>query len=132
MSRFRIFGMDWFEVAVHAGVTFMAAVAIDGLFSRYGDGRSGEVMMSLMVAASLLLLAWRRRKALSESGEWPADPGRIEELEARLVELEQLHGRLTDLESGQHRLAELEERLDFAERLLAQRREVPALPERGR
>jgi hypothetical protein len=122
--------MDWFEVVVHVGVTIMAAVAMDGLFRGRGDGTASEVMISLTVAASLVLLAWRRRKALS--GELPANPGRIEELEARVAELEQMHGRLSELESGQHRLAELEERLDFAERLLVQSRESAALAERVR
>jgi len=43
-------------------------------------------------------------------------------------EVEELRERVRDLEAGQGRYAELEERLDFAERLLAQRREVEQLP----
>lgn len=43
-------------------------------------------------------------------------------------EVEELRERVRDLEAGQARYAELEERLDFAERLLAQRREVEQLP----
>jgi Tfp pilus assembly protein PilO len=43
-------------------------------------------------------------------------------------EVEELRERVRDLEAGQSRYAELEERLDFAERLLAQRREVEQLP----
>jgi hypothetical protein len=43
-------------------------------------------------------------------------------------ELEQLKARVSDLESQAARLVEVEERLDFAERLLAQRREVERLP----
>jgi hypothetical protein len=43
-----------------------------------------------------------------------------ETAEARLAELE---ARIVELEQGQTRVAELEERLDFAERLLAQPRE---------
>ena len=46
-----------------------------------------------------------------------ADPARLEELQARLEALE----------SGQHRLAEVEERLDFAERLLATQRDPERL-----
>jgi len=132
MSRFRIFGMDWFEVAIQAGVTFMACVAVDGIFSGRGDGRASDVMISLTVAASLLFLAWRRRKVLAEGGEFPDEPGRIMELESRVAELEQLLGRMTELESGQHRLAELEERLDFTERLLVQSREGATVPEKAR
>jgi hypothetical protein len=132
MKRIRVFGMDWFEVAIQVGVTFMACVAVDGVFSGRGDGRSSEVMISLTVAASMLLLAWRRRKALAHSGDSDGQPGRIEELEARVGDLEQLLGRMTELESGQHRLAELEERLDFTERLLVQSREGAALSDKAR
>jgi len=41
-----------------------------------------------------------------------------------LQQVDELRERVRDLESSQHRVAELEERLDFAERLLAQRRDV--------
>lgn len=47
---------------------------------------------------------------------------------AMLAELEQMRRRVTDLEGMQHRVMELEERVDFAERLLAQRRESERLP----
>ena len=50
----------------------------------------------------------------------PADPalaGEVEDLRGRLGEVEELRGRL----------AEVEERLDFAERLLAQAREADQL-----
>jgi len=43
-------------------------------------------------------------------------------------EVEQLRARMADVEALQHRVMELEERVDFAERLLAQRREVDRLP----
>jgi hypothetical protein len=43
-------------------------------------------------------------------------------------ELDQLRGRLAEIEALQHRVMELEERVDFAERLLAQRREPERLP----
>jgi hypothetical protein len=46
------------------------------------------------------------------------------------AEVEQLRARVGDLEGLQHRVMELEERVDFAERLLAQRREPERL-ERG-
>lgn len=40
------------------------------------------------------------------------------------AELESLRERMAELEQGHHRLAELEERVDFSERLLAERREA--------
>jgi len=41
-----------------------------------------------------------------------------------LQQVDDLRERVRDLEASQHRVAELEERLDFTERLLAQRRDV--------
>lgn len=54
-----------------------------------------------------------------------ADP----EADARLAEAE---ARIAELESSQMRTAELEERLEFAERLLAQQRNPAQLSEGGR
>jgi prefoldin subunit 5 len=43
-------------------------------------------------------------------------------------EVEALRSRLNEVEAQQNHIAELEERLDFAERLLAQSREPDRLP----
>lgn len=51
------------------------------------------------------------------------------ELEA---ELSDIRARLDDSEQAKQRIAELEERLDFAERLLAQQREQGKLSSGGR
>lgn len=45
-----------------------------------------------------------------------------------LQQVDELRERVRDLEASQHRVAELEERLDFTERLLAQRRDVEQFP----
>jgi tetrahydromethanopterin S-methyltransferase subunit G len=50
----------------------------------------------------------------------PADPARVDEMEARLAELEDM----------QLRMAELEERVDFAERLLSRARDERQLSDR--
>ncbi len=42
--------------------------------------------------------------------------------------VEDLRQRMAELEAMQHRVMELEERVDFTERLLSQRREVERLP----
>lgn len=42
-------------------------------------------------------------------------------------DVDQLRHRLTEVESIQHRVMELEERVDFAERMLSQRRETERL-----
>jgi len=44
-------------------------------------------------------------------------------------EIDRLTDRLGEVDALQHRVMELEERLDFAERMLAQRREAARLPE---
>lgn len=46
---------------------------------------------------------------------------------ALAAEVEQMRSRLQEVEALQHRVMELEERVDFAERLLAQRREPERL-----
>lgn len=43
------------------------------------------------------------------------------------AELGDLEARVRDLEARESRVAELEERLDFAERMLARQRETPAV-----
>lgn len=43
-------------------------------------------------------------------------------------EVDQLQSRVGELEALHHRVMELEERVDFAERLLSQRREAERLP----
>ena len=45
--------------------------------------------------------------------------------------VEDLQKRLDALEEGQRRVAELEERLDFAERLLARQRDERLAPPKG-
>lgn len=45
-----------------------------------------------------------------------------------LTDAEELRARVADLEAQQSRLVELEERLDFAERLLAEQRSPGQLP----
>ena len=56
----------------------------------------------------------------------PARPsGRIDP--ARDQAIEDLQLRMGELEEMKHRMVELEERLDFAERLLAKRPEAPGL-----
>ncbi len=53
------------------------------------------------------------------------DAGRSAATASLETEMSDLRARLDDADSTRGRIAELEERLDFAERLLAQQREVP-------
>ena len=105
-------GLDGFELVIHLAITacIFSAMAMAG----------AEEELFLVLAASLALLAIRRRLALRRSGQEqvPAESeSRIEELEHRMAELE----------AGQYRVMELEERLDFAERLLTRDAEVRKL-----
>ena len=75
------------------------------------------------IAYKLLMPLVRAFAARIEGrGSNPALEQRVNELQSQLADAEILHGRV----------AELEERLDFAERLLAQRDEPARLPDGGR
>jgi ubiquinone biosynthesis protein UbiJ len=76
--------------------------------------KDGVIIGSMVAASSLILLAVRRRLALRRQAAPGLGTGEV--AAERMFELEQ---RLADLESVEHRMAELEERLDFAERMLA-------------
>ena len=95
-------GLDGFDIFIHLAVTacIFFAMAVSG----------AEEELFGVLAISLIVLAVRRRIALRRSGSEPA------EADARIDFLEQ---RVAELEAGQERMMELEERVDFAERLLA-------------
>ncbi len=70
------------------------------------------VVVILTISLAIRLLP---KSARGDQKPLADDAERVEELERRVGELE----------AGQHRVAELEERLDFAERLLARQRDAP-------
>jgi Tfp pilus assembly protein PilO len=80
----------------------------------------GLVGIAMVVGAALVLFPIARAIARRLEGR-----GGNREL---LQQVEELRERVRDLEASQHRVAELEERLDFTERLLAQRRDVEQFP----
>lgn len=103
-------GLDGFELFIHMAITacVFTAMAMAG----------AEQELFLVLAASLALLAIRRRLAIRRSPSDQADgAARVEELEQRVAELE----------AGQYRMMEIEERLDFAERLLTRDAEARKL-----
>ena len=109
----RIFGMDAVDILIHVGVTFFLMVLLDEK-SPNGEG------IAIIGALSTVVFGVRRHFGLKHlppatTGELAAE--RMAELETRLNEMDQLHDRVQ----------ELEERLDFAERLLAQAREPERL-----
>ena len=85
-----------------------------------GDIAPMVVMLtvSICVTAIIIILG----KAFARRIE-----GRSGGSDERIVELER---RINDLEARDGQGAELEDRLDFAERMLAQQRELDRLPER--
>ena len=80
----------------------------------------GLIGIAIVAGAALVLFPIARAIAHRLEGR-----GVSQEL---LQQVEELRDRVRDLEASQHRVAELEERLDFTERLLAQRRDVEQLP----
>ena len=78
------------------------------------------VMVIFAIIAGSVIVLWPLVRAISRRIE-----GRTEDPELRR-ELEELRMRVREIEGEQARFAELEERLDFAERLLAQARSEPA------
>ena len=110
-------GLDFFDIAIQTGITVaLAAVAATASVEH------AEVGVSLVIATSLGILAWRRSRAVERSAQMTTG-----EVVAERVAL--MESRLAELEAQQARVLELEERLDFAERLLTQvrDREAPRL-----
>jgi uncharacterized protein HemX len=81
---------------------------------------SGHAMVHVVLAAGFGYWAW----LLSRSARSREPTGLQEQLEQQAAALEDAQARLAD-QSAQ--LAELQERLDFAERILAQSRDRPSL-----
>jgi len=73
----------------------------------------GGPLLAIMVVPALA------KRFLGKTARWPGEP--------RRAEVEDLRERLVELDDMARRVAELEERVDFAERLLAQQRDA-ALP----
>jgi hypothetical protein len=107
----RHLGIDWFDLTLQAALTGCAAG-----FVALTDGP--EALFPVMAGVSLAILGFRRHRALQRAGTAGVTSG-----EMAAVRLEDIEQRLAELESTQARMAELEERLDFAERMLA--REAP-------
>ncbi|NOT10115.1 MAG: hypothetical protein HOP28_18130, partial [Gemmatimonadales bacterium] len=110
MSWFRRhLGFDGFDLTIHVGVTVM-------LMSVVGISNGPEELFPVMATVSLVVLAVRRKIALKSGSTGHAGLTTGEMAAERVADLEE---RVAELESAQSRLFELEERLDFAERLLA-------------
>ena len=85
----------------------------------------GIVMVVLLITAAVTIICWPIARAIARRLE-----GKSGLNSALQGELDQVHHRLSEVDVLQQRVAELEDRLDFAERLLA-RSETPATLPRG-
>jgi hypothetical protein len=90
----------------------------------FGDGAQVFLITLTMVGGALL--AWKLLGPLAQALARRLE-GRIAGDPRTADELTELQARVQELEAQQGRVLELEERVDFAERLLAQQR-----PESGR
>lgn len=111
-------GLDVLDLAIHFGVSVAVTVV---LASMAGPGTGEEAAVAVGFGLSLVVLAWRRNRALAAARtEWSTGEVQAE----RIAELEH---RVAELELGQGRILELEERLDFTERLLTRQRDADRL-----
>ena len=81
------------------------------------------LLIALAFVGGVVAVFWPLMRAIARriEGKAQADP-------ALLEEIEHLRSRVGDLEALQLRMGELEERVDFTERLLAQKSEARELP----
>jgi len=113
----RSFGVDLFDTIVHVGITFALMVIVEAK-THQGEPVTVVAITSAVLFSIRRYFALRKLpKAADVSGETTTGVHHRLDTEARLDELEALYGRV----------AELEERLDFAERLLAKQGEAPRL-----
>jgi hypothetical protein len=107
-------GLDFVDLLIHIGVTACALGFI-------GITNGPEPLFPVVTGASILALGVRRKVARRQMLDSPPEGERLAEVEERLAYLEAL----------QDRVMELEERLDFTERVLAQRADsIAQLPDR--
>jgi uncharacterized protein HemX len=116
-------GMGVGSTLLHIGVTLVVAFAAarlvvsdGGIQVAISGPQASSLVLTVVLAASAALYAWRRRRASAglTTGQMLAQ--RQAELERREADVDAVHARL----------AELEERLDFSERMLAQGRSPEA------
>ncbi|MFL5493166.1 MAG: hypothetical protein ACJ8DC_02165 [Gemmatimonadales bacterium] len=90
-------------------------------------GVPGSILFIILVGvAAATIILWPLARALARrlEGKGTVDP-RLK------ADVEDLHQRFGEVDALQARVGELEERLDFAERLLARAPEAPAQLHRG-
>ncbi len=79
-------------------------------------------IVTVMLGAFLAAVLYPVARAYARRMDRPGDAAGVRD------QLAEVSARLEEMQRGQDRMAELEERLDFAERMLAQQREPARLP----
>jgi hypothetical protein len=111
-------GLDGVDLVIHLAVTgFMMIVA--GSVSM----QNPEGLVATVGAVSMVALGIRRQRALARGPQGAYGEITGEVITDRLADVD---ARLQEMDALSYRVHELEERLDFAERLLAQARAEPA------
>jgi hypothetical protein len=109
----RTFGLHPIDVIAHFVVGGFLLGALD-------EWQHTDAITLVGVAAMFGLFAWRRHRALAA-----LPPEGMTSGEVKLAELD---AQAEELHEMRTRVAELEERVDFAERMLAKQREPEQLP----
>lgn len=113
-------GLDGVDIVIQAGVTMFLMIMTEGLWV----GGNNEAPIAAVGAISMVILGVRRHYALKRQPHLSTGEVTGEVIGDRLAELD---ARLQEMDALGYRVHELEERLDFAERLLAQAREPERL-----
>ena len=112
-------GLDGVDIIIQAGVTGFLMIVAGSVSMENPEG-----LVSLVGAASMVVLGVRRHLALKRGPRAAVGEITGEVFADRLADLDT---RLNEIDALNYRVHELEERLDFAERLLAQAREPERL-----
>jgi hypothetical protein len=111
-------------VVLTLGLTAAALIFLFGMMEESRGFNNPMPVFAALVGGGIFfgLIRGPIGKAIAKMLDGPGVPD-----EHTVMRIEQLEDRLAELGLDQQRMAELEERLDFAERLLASREAMPAL-----
>jgi hypothetical protein len=112
---------------IQAGPPEIPAPPFDPNMFMANGGAPAIVMIVFLALLAATVILWPVMRAFGRRLE-----GKTQGDSVLRAELEQLQHRLGDVDHLQQRVAELEERIDFAERMLARAPTSPALPADGR
>jgi hypothetical protein len=117
-------GSKFWGIAATLGLTAMGLFFLFGVMEESRNINNPTPAIAGVAAAIVFFALWHGPvgRAIGKMLEGPGAPD-----DHVIGRMEQLEDRLAELGADQLRIAELEERLDFTERLLAQREPIGAL-----